>query len=184
VTSIFVPVPDPWYGPPSSVSQPPEHELGTYVPLDATLVRTPGVAAVVRHLLAFSTGVSFTVVWRWRNGYPDPHWEKGGRWEATPRLMNLPGEVFRIGVCFQDGRSATSLELLGSQRPNGPTFAPLGGHGGYGWWHQRYWIGGFPGIGPITLVWEWPIAGVSETRRDLPTDQLRIAAQQARSIEL
>jgi hypothetical protein len=59
---------------------------------------------------------------------PRSHWEKSGRWEATPKLIHLPDEVFRIGVSFQDGRSATSLESLGSQRPNGPTFT---------WWPWR-----------------------------------------------
>jgi hypothetical protein len=177
MSEFFWPPPEPHYAAPPDWDGPPGHEIGTPLAYQATLARTNELMLAVRRVVAYSNGFEFIVAYRTRTAPHNYHWGRFGpdRWEPA-RADHLPDELFRIGTELDDGRKATSLEELGSFRPEGPAFRTRAGSGGQLWWDERFWVGGLPPAGALLLVWEWPVAGVQLGRLELPSSEIREAS--------
>ncbi|MDX6519809.1 MAG: hypothetical protein QOG02_780 [Gaiellales bacterium] len=177
MSDFFWPPPAPHHDAFPEWYEPPEREIGVPVGYQATLARTDELALVVRRVIAYSDGFEFILAYRTRTARYNYHWGRFGpdSWESAG-ADHLPDELFRIGVQFDDGRTATSLEHLGSFRPVGPAFRMRHGHGGRLWWDGCYWVGSMSPAGSITLVWEWPVAGLQIGRLELPARELREAS--------
>lgn len=86
------------------------------------------------------------------------------------RQAELPPELLRVGVQFQDGRRATSTDgaphrFDRDKPPPKPVMSEEGGGGGAGSWQQMYWGLPLPPPAPLQLVHEWPAAGIPVTRK-------------------
>jgi hypothetical protein len=180
--SFFEP-PPPLPEPPEEHRQPawvapPENELGVAVPLRRVLFRSDEIAIAVLDIVAYSTGIELQVAIRRRQipAEPDPmHVHMRSR---HTRGGELAPEVFRFGVAYPDGRKATNLgHPPFGEEPAGPVLMERGGGGGSRSWSFGYWLWPLPPPGPLRIVIEWPVVGISLT--DVEIDGGVIAAAAA-----
>lgn len=160
-------------------SGPPDLVVGGFVAARAVLADTDTVAIVVDRLLAYPTGLQFTVLVAWSDSIEvatDPF-----DWSHRT-TAEVPPDILRFGVDFADGRRASTL----MDRPRSPEVAPVhpvlsihGGQGGLGRWERRFWLWPLPPPGPLGFVVAWPSAGVNETRIDLDGAAIAAAAKEA-----
>ena len=88
---------------------PPENVLGGVVALDLLLARSEMAAVAISSAIAYPTGLDFTVELRLRDDPPE-RLGMGAPWEhRRSQSGELPDELFRLGVQFQDGSKATTL---------------------------------------------------------------------------
>jgi hypothetical protein len=120
VTRFFEPPPPPreepdqiappWYGPPEDV-------IGEAVATSFVLARTEALALTVWGITAFPTGVAFTlaIVKRITEDL-DPYEDPDMTMHLYPRRRRgsdeLPDDLLRFGVQFEDGGKATSLAFV------------------------------------------------------------------------
>lgn len=176
----------PWTGRPQG---PPPGEVLS----EAVLFDSDTVTLQIVYLDAYPDGFELeihartTIAWndlsRPADSGPDVfgrHWPMVGE----PR-DELPPQLLRVGVQFADGRQATNIG--GHDRPaGGPIVWPLKG-GGSGrptgsQFRQGYWISPLPPPGPISIVCEWPVAGIPVVHHELDAQRILDAAERARTV--
>ncbi|MGN6217692.1 MAG: hypothetical protein ACTHN7_12195 [Solirubrobacterales bacterium] len=169
---VFTELPqEDWMGP-------PRDGLPTVVPVERVIAKTKDVALYLANLWVFATGFEFEVFVIAREGDGlDPY-----RWEPDFKALEagvIPAEQLRLGIEFPDGSTATNLRE-GREReglvPKPPVMTMRGGLYSGDDWEQRYWVWPLPPPGPLTLVCEWPAAGVPLTRLELDSAAIRAAA--------
>jgi hypothetical protein len=124
--SFFEPPPAPPEPPPAERWEPlawegpPEDVLGGVVALDLLLARSQMAAVAISSATAYRTGFEFTVELRLREDRQDRVW-MGPPWEhRRSRSGELPDDMFRVGVQFEDGSKATTLDTGLSGKFVGP----------------------------------------------------------------
>lgn len=102
----------------------------------------------------------------------------------------LPDEFLRLGVAYDDGRSATNLpwddeeiEPDDADDPERLSWRMRGGSGSPTVTTSSVVIVPGPDAGPVTLVCEWPALAVPESRATVPHDVIDRARLLAISIE-
>lgn len=159
---------------------PPENELGIAVPVRELLVRTDDLAIALLGVVAYSSGLELEVELRRRHEpeQPDPlHLQMHAR---QSRGGEIAPELLRFGVQFADGRKATNLGGFPrphDEEPKEPLLMDRGGGGGGRRWSFRYWLWPLPPRGTLTVVVEWPAAGVELTRVELDAAPMLDAAE-------
>jgi hypothetical protein len=194
--------PMPWEGPPDNV-------LGGVVALELLLARSDMAAVAISSVTAYPTGVEFTVELRLREAPPERLWV-GAPWDQRrSQTGELPDELFRLGVQFEDGSKATTLdtgaegtfvaggvevESVGGggigvsgeeperRAPDSPVLVPRGGGGGMRRWSESHWLWPLPPEGRLTFVCEWPALGIALTRIDTDAGPIRTAAARSRTL--
>lgn len=166
-------------------SGPPENEVPSPVPAAAILGRTDDVAVALLGMVAYSTGVGFTLAVRMRveprshRTYELISGHAYGDDEASPdRLL--------LGVEYADGRTATNL---GGPWPPGsewddadvsqPVLSPSSGGGGGRSYDQTYFLSPLPPPGPLTVVCTWAAFDVPESRAVLDGESIATAGSRA-----
>lgn len=163
---------------------PPDDELGVCVPQALVLGRSPRAVVALRHLTAYSTGLSFEFL----------ALARGLREREAQRLMHeqhmLDDEpsdsVLRFGIELGDGSRVSNLmdrrRLWGSP---GPPEQPIlmqhgGGSGSTGGGditlRPGYWLWPLPPPGVIALYVEWPALGIELGRTELDAEPILAAA--------
>ena len=174
-----------WFGP-------PEGTLPGIVPLELVLARSAKAAVYVTHLAAYPAGFRFELQMVSASEHDDEldldpmmmfHHHRARR----GRQAQLPPELLRVGVQFQDGRRATSTagpphQFDPHKPPTEPVMNEEGGGGGGGSWQQLYWVWPLPPPGPLQLVCEWPAAGIPVTRKEVDGQLILNAASRANAI--
>jgi hypothetical protein len=114
--SFFEPPPLPPEPPPAERWEPlawegpPEDVLGGVVALELLLARSQMAAVTISSAAAYRTGLEFTVGLRLREDRQDRVW-MGPPWEhRRSQSGELPDDLFRVGVQFEDGSKATTLD--------------------------------------------------------------------------
>jgi hypothetical protein len=197
--SFFEPPPPPEPPePPRIVERPwwqaPRNELGVSTSLRLMLARTENVAVALLDAVAYSTGLSFTLVVLQRAasepflGEPDPFEHPFGHFRPRRYAEELPPELLRFGVEFSDGRKATTLGWGGSvaffgadteAEPEDPVLSQRGGSGGDGNWESSFWLWPLPPPGPLAFVVEWPAKGIELTRHEVDAEPLLEASSRS-----
>jgi hypothetical protein len=106
--------------------------------------------------------------------------------EAT-RSTALPDEFLRLGVAYEDGRTATNLPWESDEPedddPTALSWLLRGGSGSPTVSTTQVVVTPAPEHGPVTLVCEWPALGVPESRATVPYDVVDRARLLAITIE-
>lgn len=100
----------------------------------------------------------------------------------------LPDEFLRLGVAYDDGRTATNLPWDDDDRdepvdPERPIWRTRGGSGTPTVTTTTIEVVPGPGPGPVALVCEWPALDVPESRATVPADVIDRARLLAISVE-
>jgi hypothetical protein len=100
----------------------------------------------------------------------------------------LPDEFLRLGVAYGDGRAATNLPWEDAddeddENPDRLAWRMRGGSGSPTVTTTSVEIAPGPGVGPVTLVCEWPALGVPESRAVVPHDVIDRARLLSISVE-
>lgn len=175
----------PWHGAPDAV-------LGQAVALNLVLGRSEKAALWIPAVLVYPDGFEFEVEIRHRlddeeveHPFFRHHWR---RRSSGVRDGTLDPSLLRLGIEFSDGSRATNLDerlsfpVAGEPDapPAGPVLAPSrGGGGGGGRWNHGFWVWPLPPEGPLAFVCEWPVAAISETRKEIDSALIRNAATRA-----
>lgn len=106
----------------------------------------------------------------------------------TARTGPLPDEFLRLGVAYDDGRTATNLpwddeDDDDTTDPERPVWRLRGGSGTPTVASTTIEVVPGPGPGPVTLVCEWPALGVPESRATVPADVVDRARLLSISVE-
>ena len=168
----------------------PDNYLGQPVPTDIELASSTKVRIVLRHLVAYPTGIEFQVVALVQALARDDEAVGGfvGRpyySEKNEDPSRLPDGLFRFGIEFADGSKATTLQdqhiaYYGPDLPPSPWLQRSGSGGSSpGHLNAGYWVWPLPPPGPLAFVCEWPAMGISLSRREIDTGPIRAAAAQA-----
>ena len=171
-----------WFGP-------PERTLPGVVPVELVLASSTKAAVYVTHLAAYPAGFQFGIHAITAPGEEDELDLDPMMFHHHParhgRHGQLPPELFRVGVQFQDGRRATSTtgpRFAPDKPPTEPVMTETGGEGGGGAWRQMYWVWPLPPPGPLQLVCEWPAADIPLTRKEIDSQLILEAASRATAI--
>jgi len=180
--------PMPWHGPPDDV-------LGAPAGDPFVIARSDAIALAVVGLTAFPAGIAFSLATVIRAGDDsdlDPDFDTDlmfhHYWRRRRRGggEELPDELLRFGVEFDDGRKATNLHMdwdhEEGQEPRGPVLMQRGGGGGGRSYRQGWWLWPLPPGERLAFVAEWPAKGIALTRHAVDAGQLRRAAEGARPI--
>lgn len=154
----------------------PENEVPGTVPCGSFVTRTDEAAVAIVGLLAYSTGLRFTVEIRTRHarnvddramfGY------SGG--------LHGPADGLLLGAQFADGRRGSTLGEPGCwEVSDSEPYLDQGD----GSWDGRtatlgYFLSPYPPPGDLLLVAAWPAADVPEARFVVPADALATARDQ------
>lgn len=194
------PPPEPERWEPPQWFQPPVDELAALVPDRRLLARSDrGVVILLSHIDVFRTGcmLRIRVSVHNRDDTRREDWfdmhdvVMGGR--RHPRGHSgggeLPDELLRFGVRFDDGSKATTtaapLPHDRDSTPHGPVLMQHGGGGGgsdqliTSTW--SLWLWPLPPPEPFDLVFEWPAFGVAMERVEIDGGQITRAADSVRS---
>jgi hypothetical protein len=152
----------PWLGPPGNV-------LGVPVASFLVLHRSTDLAIAVPGLVAFPTGLKFSLLVKTRKPRLLEPMGRMGPWQGHGRMAGATNdEVLRFGVLFADGGKATNhsreFGFEPDDEPQGPLLTEQGGGGGGYTWKQGYWLWPLPPPGQLVFVCQWTAAGVDETR--------------------
>lgn len=181
----YTPVSPPaWIGPPRNV-------LGAPVGERVILVQRDDLVIAVTSMVAFPTGVEFSLVSR-SAGDQISHLMSGRGWihGSGEAGGSLPDEMFRLGVVTPQGRAVDYQPFVGASgiagfgygdggEPEPPQLHQSSGGGGGGEWEQHYWLWPLPPQGLLEFVCEWPAMDVPETHVAVDPAPLRAAAKRA-----
>jgi hypothetical protein len=161
----------------------PENEIPTAVAFSAVLTRNDDIAVALVGLRAFSVGLQFDVMVRFRTVPPgrqsaDIYSLIGGHTideeSAQRRLL--------LGLEYSDGRRVTNVGFRfppPATDPDAPTLMATGGSGGELTYDQSYWLHPLPPPGPLLVVCRWPAFDLPESRITLDGDAIVQAAGRA-----
>ncbi|APU12774.1 hypothetical protein [Actinoalloteichus fjordicus] len=180
--------------------QPPADSFGGVIPLHEAVARSEDAIIVFSEVRAYAEGCVLDVTAKLRRGEklkddwlgsPESKFFETLTSHHYARESPIPDELLRIGVQFQDGSKATTLEYHlfhyhnGQHLPEGkPLLIPVRG---YGWSvrrdvlsiHDPLWLTPNPPGEFFDLVIEWPAAGIPETRHRVDGRAIRDAARHA-----
>lgn len=164
----------PWIGPPHGM-------LPGVAALELVLARAERAAVYVGRCAVYSTGFELELRVLVRDDDLDP---------SLNGIYHHPGgrstyeEMLRFGIEFSDGRRATNVggSWPGADEPQGPVLLGMGGGGGGGSWRQDFWVWPLPPPGQVSLVCEWPAAGIELCRTEFDADVLLEAGKRARRL--
>lgn len=180
----------PWIHPPRDV-------IAGLVADRRVIARTDRLVVMLAHIDAFPTGAMFRlrVMGRRPNEMSENDWRYFyktimGHRPHSGSTDAVPGEFFRVGVEFPDGRRATNIahaldphprSLV--QDPEEPSLVEIGG-GGSGRPRsfavgRSVWLWPLPPADTFDLVIEWPAYGIPVTR--LPIEGADIVAASLRT---
>ena len=168
-------------------SGPSDNIMEAAVPLQVVLLRNDRLAVYLRSFRAAPNGVLFDLSIRIREQLQPSRFRPMEMFHVRGPLASLdqiPAELFRLGVIFADGRSASTVDRrpFGQGEPNAPVLQLRGGGGGGRRFDHGCWLWPLPPPGPLTFVCEWPYLNVGETRVEVDCTELVSAA--ARAVEL
>jgi hypothetical protein len=157
----------PWYGA-------PEHELGVSVPARKTIAHTDEVWLGIIGITAYSVGFTFRVRFVLRNVDLNEVFQHP---MSVHRDGRITDRFLRLGVEFADGLRATNLEqfVTDERKEDTDPDIVLDTRGSSGR-SIHAWIWPLPPPGQLSLLVEWPSAGVELTRVELPGDEILEAA--------
>ncbi len=181
-----VPEPEPQPRPPWMGA--PEGTLPGAVALELVLARNDRAAICLTRLGAYPTGFTLDLLVFTTDDALDPNLfglRRRGLGPSTPG--EIPPEVLRFGIQFADGSKATNISRRppsprDDPEPEGPLIFPGGGTGGGSSWSQHLWVWPLPPTGPLSVVCEWPAAGIELTRHELDAQLVLDAVQRAQVI--
>lgn len=152
----------------------PENEIPVGVALNTVLARTSDLAMFVSDCWVYSTGLQFTVAARFR---------ALGRQQIMHGLLGVGGAAERVllGVEFADGRTGSTIPMTGGVSSVASDDQPqlIFGSGGSGSPYGSdvtLFLRPLPPAGPLALIVESPVLGISETRTQVATDAILTAA--------
>lgn len=202
--AIFRPPPDPWPEQAEGGQAPPWTGRPNGAPLGAVveyldLARSDRATVSVAYLDAYPDGLELQIAATGSITYEELRKQGaagvdvfGRHWPTVDdRADVLPPQLLRVGVRFADGRVATSIN--GHDRPlGGPILWPLAGgtsssvpqpgHPARMRCRQGYWVSPLPPPGPVTIVCEWPVAGIPISSVEIDGQRVIDAARQAHAM--
>ena len=148
--------------------------LPTVLPAVRVLGHTDKVRIALVGMRVWPDGVSFGlhVLRRWAPPLPRPG-------------FGFPPEhddwSFRFGVKFSDGRIAIAPKRLTPPPPDedGVLLRQQSGGGGQHFRQYDFYLWPLPPRGRLTLVLDWPLEGIIETRTEFDAGEIRSAAARA-----
>lgn len=164
----------PWTGPPHGV-------LPGVAALELVLASNERAAVYIGRCSAYPSGLELEVRVLVRGDDLDP--SLNGVYHRPGRGSTFE-EMLRFGIEFSDGRKATNVDgpWPGADQPQSPVLWGMGGGGGGGRWRQDFWLWPLPPPGMVTLVCEWPAAGLALARHEVDVKILLEAAARARKV--
>lgn len=151
------------------------------MPLELAVARTDKAAVVVRSIVAYPTGVEFSLAIRLREARRGHLLHPFGYGPSDPADSD---RLLRFGVQFSDGLKATTLEHMPFPTDREPSIY-LGQHGGSGrahGWDFTFWLWPLPPAGLLAFVAEWPAESIPERRVEIDAGLLREAAGRAETL--
>ena len=172
-----------WFGP-------PEDELGVCVPFAVVLGRSDNAIVALRHVTAYSAGITLDLVAAGRDLREADAQRLFHEQHIADPDEGLSDGFLRVGVEFPDGRRVSNLagrhQFWGQpdQEPDGPVLMQSGGGGGSAGsgrvtMNNAYWLWPLPPSGTLHLFVEWPSLGIALSSADLDGSAIRIAASQS-----
>lgn len=178
-----------WFGPPTNW-------LPGTAALHHVAGRSPDAVVLLSGIRAYPTGFRFDMVSRLR----EPSIEIDQAMFGHPVMPGMPGApgstgtlpagMLRVALVFADGSSASTVgqammmpfEPGEDGTPPGPVLMQNGGGGGGGEYEWGYWCWPLPPEGDVSVVCEWPAAGIPRNVTTFPAGPVRDAAQQAEQL--
>jgi hypothetical protein len=172
---------------------PPEDELGVSVPLAVVVSRSDKAVVALRHVTAYSTGVTLELVAAGRNLREVEAQRLFHEQHIADPDEGLPEGSLRVGIEFADGRRVSNLSdrrhLWGQpdQEPEGPLLMQSGGGGGSAGsgrvtMNPAYWLWPLPPSGTLHLFVEWPSLGIALSSADLDGSAIVAAASKSQPL--
>jgi hypothetical protein len=167
-----------WAGPPQGV-------LPGVSPQRVVVFKTDRAFLMAHRFFVYPNGVAFALHLLLR--YPDEY-QHDVLQELHGRRPGPPSDDFlRLGLLFSGGTKWTNLEQRWQPRhrhdqPPSPYVMNRGGGGGPDAYNLRFWMWPLPQPGPLTVVGEWPVFDVPESRAVIDATELRARAAEAESI--
>ena len=167
-----------WAGPPPRVMPGVSSQ-------QAVLFKTERAAAALYRLLAYPTGLEFTID-TWFRSHTD-----GRRLGRELHGTFFPGEEpasndgWRFGVEYPDGSRWTNMSHRFphfEQAPPSPVVVPQGGGGSDDRWTQRFWLWPLPAEGMVRIVVAWPALSVDEHSVTIDASELRRVANESQEL--
>ena len=169
--------------------QEPRRWLGGTVGTRVVLATTPTAAVLAHDFAAYPEGVSFVVDLRPRERFTRRDDEVDFDLVLHARYSDdgeLSPSFFRFGVQLADGTKLTNLDtrergaLDWDEPPDHPVLRHRGGGGSGQEYALRFWLWPLPAGETISLVCEWPVVGIPESRTTIETAAIHAAAARAR----
>ncbi len=145
------------------------------MPHAAVIARSKQALVALAGFRVYSKGVEILLMLRTLSEFvfDDPTgFRELMRQKIDPTRESLPDTVFRFGVEFSDGRRATSLDRNWFD-PDWQTKPPpsihlgMTGGGGGAAFNWQVWLWPLPPPGVLTVVCEYPQAGIALTRYEV-----------------
>ncbi|MGN6217691.1 MAG: hypothetical protein ACTHN7_12190 [Solirubrobacterales bacterium] len=163
-----------WMGPPQAV-------IPAVVPVERIVARGEEVVVYLSGFWVFPAGfeAQVRVVVRDEESELEPFSYEYE--DLAARTGEIPPGQLRIGFAFADGSKVTNTGEDFAwewpphlERPISPKMSSTGGRGGRnrdeGSWAEGFWVWPLPPLGELSLVCEWPAAGIPLTRFALDAD--------------
>lgn len=168
---------------------PPRGVLGRVVALEAVVGRSPKAAVGVASATVYPTGFELVLSVHVRDKELCEFLSNESltvHGLLRERTEELPPELFRHGIAFSDGSSATVLRPYpeDSDRSDaghaaGPILVLRTGVGDGNRWRLDWWVAPLPPPGPLAFVCEWPVAEIPLSRVEVDAAPIREAASGA-----
>jgi hypothetical protein len=166
----------PWRAPSAGV-------LPSVVPCSIVLARTAKAVVAVRRLEVYPGGFEINVVVLFPAQNASPFGAMG------PVRRDRPSEPTRgrlsFGVAFAGGDEVRNTDVSIAGAPaagdelKGPVLVDRGGSGDGRLWEETYWIWPLPPRGRLAFICEWSELGIPLSRRDVSSEPVRTAAENA-----
>jgi hypothetical protein len=160
----------------------PDNEIPHPVPIAVLLAKTDDLAVAVSGVAAYTSGISFELVVRFRalpagiRRHELHELVSGWGDEPDPRRMLL-------GVEYADGRKASNIGgpawREGGVSHDQPILTSGGGGGSDLAQDMSFWLSPIPPDGPLSFVFAWTALGVEETRHVVKDAALTSASARA-----
>jgi hypothetical protein len=175
-----------WFGP-------PEDELGVCVPLAVVVGRSDKAVVALRHVTAYSTGVTLDLVAAGRDLREVEAQRLFHEQHVSDPEEGLSEGFLRVGIEFPDGRRVSNLAdrryfwRQPDQEPEGPLLMQSGGGGGSAGsgrvtMNPSYWLWPLPPSGTLHLFVEWPSLRIALSSADLDGSAIRAAAPKSQPL--
>lgn len=164
-----------WVGPPSGV-------MPGISSQQKVLFKTERVAAALYHLLAYPTGVEFTIGIWFRSQADGQRLGRELHGMLFPQDDGASDDGWRFGVEYPDGSKWTTLShrfhpIEGT--PSSLVVVTQGGGGSDDRWTNRLWLWPLPDDGMMRIVVAWAALSVKEHSATIDASELRRVADES-----